>query len=177
MSRKIFISHRHADTKFADVLRVNLQIWGVSNSEIFQSSSAVAKTNVWTGIYDSTVRQISECNLFIMIVTNENYDWSYCLWEAGIALGNPKTDTKLFVLSLDNYSPKVLNRSPVVKVKAPDILNFVTSLHRDYNLFGGARPISPEISDEALTLRATHLFNPDYSPGRRFKAGSDGISV
>ena len=40
MPRETFISHRHADKKIADIIRIHLQLLGIPKEKIFQSSYA-----------------------------------------------------------------------------------------------------------------------------------------
>jgi len=165
-TRKIFISHRHADKKIADALRLVLNEWGLHH--VFQSSMPEMGISPGKGLTDELKKQLSEANLLILIFTQADEDWSYCMWECGVATDPKNVRTKVIVFQCTDQIPSVYEGQVRVKV-APDyvddIRGFTKRLHLEEDFFLSRvedeeipEPFDAHIDERVLKKRTQDIF-------------------
>jgi hypothetical protein len=148
--KTIFISHRFADKAIADVVRKHFHIWGFDNA-VFQASAPGFGPRVGEFIADDIGNALYAAKLVILIYTLTDYDWSFCMWECGLATNPRNADTKTIVLQCNPHeTPKIFEGQLLVKVTNDGIKNFVTQLHKDENFFPGEPPYRPNIAEEII---------------------------
>lgn len=158
MAIKIFISHRHADKKIADVLRQHLIFWEVSKREIFQSSAAGYGAEAGHFLTDKLAEAVQQSKLVFLIYTFEEANWSYCMWEVGLAEGD--ASTKLVVLQCrpDEDVPDVFKGRVHVKLELEAIRAFVNDFHTKADFFPGHPPYKPDLDQQVLERRSQDLY-------------------
>ena len=132
MSFRIFISHRFQDAPIADVVRHNLQDWGIPGECIYQAGRKDQGAEPGKPIGDQLIEAIRATDLFIMVFTLADEDWSYCMFEQGIATGADTKPTNVIVFQCTDHMPRVRQDHLTVKVKDPEsVKDFVIRFHKD----------------------------------------------
>ena len=145
----LFISHRHADREIADALRRFITDRSGGRVAVFQSSSAEAddRPRVGRELQQELKEHLWEATVVCLVFTSPDEDWSYCMWECGVAtLADP--ETRIIVLQCGSQPPQVY--SDAVRVLARDlnsVQNFVTEFLTSEEFFPGYREaIAPGFS-------------------------------
>lgn len=170
MPKKIFLSHRFADKAIADTVRQHLEDWGFDNM-IYQASAPGQGPRAGENITDELRNALYEAKLVILIYTLTDYDWSYCMWECGLATNPKSADTRTVVFQCSPHDmPKPFEGQLRISVDKEGIRNFTAQLHREPDFFPGEPAFRPRITDESLERLSATLYNELHSvipPGRR----------
>ena len=104
----LFISHRHDDRPIADVLRRFIEARTGGRVTVFQSSSPGARgPKQGENLTEELRRNLWHASVVVLIYTARDQDWSYCMWECGVAqLPEPST-TKTVVFQCADQFPMV----------------------------------------------------------------------
>jgi hypothetical protein len=124
----LFISHRHDDCAIADVLRRFIEARTGGRVRVFQSSSAGAKGPKQGENLSEELRQaLWHASVVVLIYTTRDQDWSYCMWECGVAQLPEPSSTVVFQCA-DQF-PRVFADQVRVGVRnEQDIERFVNDL-------------------------------------------------
>ena len=115
----LFISHRHADRAIAEVLRKFVTDRSGGRIAVFQSSSAQAdNARVGRELRRELKEQLWAAGAVVLVFTSPKEDWSYCMWECGVATHPASPETKIVVLQCGPHSPSVY--ADAVRVQAQD---------------------------------------------------------
>ena len=115
----LFISHRHADRAIADVLRRFVNDRSGGRIAVFQSSSAEAdNARVGRELQRELKERLWRTGAVILVFTSPKEDWSYCMWECGVATHPASPETKVVVLQCGPQPPSVY--ADAVRVQAQD---------------------------------------------------------
>jgi hypothetical protein len=118
----LFISHRHADQAIADVVRKFVTNHSGGRIEVFQSSSADATApRVGRELRRELKESLWSARIVILIYTSPDEDWSYCMWECGVATHPQTPETKIVVLQCSSHPPSVY--TDAVRVNAQDLID------------------------------------------------------
>jgi hypothetical protein len=158
MSIKIFISHRHDDKKIADVFRKHLTFWGIRKKEIFQSSAAGYGADAGPFLTKQLANAVQQSKLVVLVHTFKEADWSYCMWEVGLAEGDASTKVVVIRCCPTEDVPEVFKGRVHVKLERDDIRAFVKQFHKEKNFFPGQPAYKPDLEPEALEDRAKKLY-------------------
>lgn len=113
----LFISHRHADQAIAEVLRKFVTDRSGGRIEVYQSSSAYADgPQVGRELHRQLKERLWAAGVVVLVYTSPDEDWSYCMWECGVASHPRAPETKIVVLQCGPRSPSVYGES--VRVNA-----------------------------------------------------------
>ncbi len=156
MAIKIFISHRHADKKIADVFTKHLTYWGLARKEIFQSSAAGQGAEIGRSLTDQLKKAVHESKVVFLIYTFKEADWSYCMWEAGLAEGVESTN--IIVIQCKPETPKLFRDKVNVKLEEEGIRAFVKDFHTRADFFPGQPAYKPDLDEQALKKRSGDLY-------------------
>src|SRR3954453_8886931 len=95
----LFISHRHVDKPIADVLRQFVTERSGGRISVFQSSSAQAEgARVGREVQRELKENLWQAGVIVLIYTSPDEDWSYCMWECGVATHPGSPETKILLL-------------------------------------------------------------------------------
>src|SRR5689334_4569151 len=95
----LFISHRHVDRSIADVLRKFVKDRSGGRITVFQSSSAQAENpRVGRELQQELKQALWSAGVVLLVYTSPEEDWSYCMWECGVATHPASPETKIVVL-------------------------------------------------------------------------------
>lgn len=173
---KIFLSHRHDDKNIADVVRKHLGRWAFDSNQVYQSSAPGLGVTVGDNIFEELKSALYNAKLVILIYTCADEDWSFSMWECGLATHPVKVDTRTVVFQCNPHNkPKVFEGQLLVRVDEQGISNFTTQFFREENFFPGEEALRPDITDETLRDYSTEFFNdlsavlPVCQPEERYR--------
>lgn len=157
---RIFLSHRHGDKEIADTVRKNLEDWGITHEQIFQSSEAEHGPTIGENLETELKEALYQAKLVLLTFTHADQDWSYCTWECGVATDptKGKDGTRLIVLQCTNDRLRVLGPRVQVPITENSVRDFTAQFHRQENFFPGEEAFLPRIGDEALERRSDKLY-------------------
>ena len=97
--------------------------------------------------------------MLILIYTSSDQDWSYCMWECGVANDSNSPETNIIVFQCGSDYPAPFNDVLRVNVRNyEDIKGFVKSFLRDKDFFPTiAGAIAPNLRDELVEKAARQL--------------------
>ncbi len=153
MSRQpsIFISHKHADRQIATELRKFLDRWSRKEIPVFQSSAPLAKGPRLGHALTTELKQaLWDAGVVFLIYTTEDQDWSYCMWECGVATKPEAPQSRIIVLQCGAETPRVFEDQVRVDVRDRDgVLKLVKDYLTDPGFFpGGGTAIAPKLSPD-----------------------------
>jgi hypothetical protein len=158
----VFISHRHADREIATTVAQFLRERTAGAVTIFLSSNPKYEgPKVGKILNEELKRALGQCDLVLLVFTSDSEDWSYCMWECGVATdpsGSKSTD--VVVIQCGDTAPSAY--SDVLRVKGGDpdsIIRFLTPFLTTTDYFPdrgepltGFKPESPELRQFAEEL-------------------------
>jgi hypothetical protein len=104
---KLFISHKHDDRAIADVVSWLVKRHVSDRVEIHQSSNfAYVGPDPTQNLDAALLKWLLQADGFLLIYTTKDHDWSYCMYEYGVA-SNPNPPTSCFVLQCTSDKPTV----------------------------------------------------------------------
>lgn len=171
----IFISHHHKNKKIADIFRAAIMDWTTGRVKVFQSSEGGSGLVIGDKLEDSIRDAISNSNIVLLIYTGADKDWSWCMYECGLALDPNSEDTRIVVFQCTEDVPNPLKERVAMKLSDEEsIKQFVTDFHTkkgffpryDKALFTDFPPDSIKRRSEGL-LRRLHDEISDI-PSREF---------
>jgi len=148
---KIFISHRFADKPIADVIYNTLTKWGINH--IYQAGAPAAGPRFGAPIRDELTAALAGVDLVILVYTFSDEDWSWCMWECGLATQPQKPDaTRVVLFRCSTYdAPRQFVQQLNVDVDFDSIRDFTRQLHRNEDFFQGLeRAFRPDVPDGIL---------------------------
>ncbi len=114
----LFISHRTADKPIADVVRDFVTTRSGGNVDVFQTSSWEAHGPRIGGNVNRELRHaLWRADALILIYTRQEGDWSYCMWECGVATEPQSDDTNVIVFQCGRDLPRVFADQVAVDVR------------------------------------------------------------
>ncbi len=133
----LFISHRHEDYVIADVVRRFIDARTGGRVAVFQSSSPAAQGPKHGENITKELRSVLwHASVVILLYTTRDRDWSYCMWECGVAQLPEPSDTKTIVFQCAEQFPEVFADQLRVGVRnEQDIERFVNDLLTDPGYF------------------------------------------
>lgn len=141
----IFISHKHVDSTIADTLRIFFTMQSGGRARVYQSSSPWADAPKFgRNLNKQLMAALWHTNLVILIYTNRELDWGYCMWECGVALNPQSPDTRIILLQCADSSPALFAEQVNVNARSfPDIQKFTNEFLTSPDFFpGSCEPIT-----------------------------------
>ena len=155
----LFISHKHSDRRIAEELARFIRARSGGKIKVHLSSSPDFQGPRFGPSLNAQLREaLWQTEVLILLYTSEDQDWSYCMWECGMAMHpqSPNTSVVVFQCGLDIPSPfqDVLRVNPR---KRDDVKRFVLQLLREPELFSKTKAVLPDLSDADIEDLATEL--------------------
>jgi hypothetical protein len=156
----LFISHKHADGKIAEVLAQFIEERSAAKIKIHLSSSPDFQGPRFGPALNAQLRDaLWKTELLILLYTSSDRDWSYCMWECGMAAHPQSPNTTVIVFQCGAEIPSPF--PDVLRVNARDlkhIKRFLDQLLRDPATFSNnAAAIAPEYRDAHIENFANDL--------------------
>lgn len=138
----IFISHKHADAKIAQVLAAFCEKKAGGRIQVFLSSDPDFKgPKLGKNLNNELRKALWTTDVLLLVYTSAaDYDWSYCMWEVGVANDSQSPETNIIVFQCGTDSPPLLD--DVTRIKPRDekqIKAFVNQFLRDKEFFGSLK--------------------------------------
>lgn len=158
----IFISHRHADRAIADVFRQTIEDkWSIRpRVRAFQSSNVAGDhaPRVGEPLTRELKTALANADVVLLIYTNSDEDWSYCMWECGVATNPESEDTRVIVFQCGEDFPAVFESCTRLKYTEEGTRRFADDFHRMSDFFRRRpAPYNPDIADNMLELLSNQL--------------------
>src|SRR6202043_3172076 len=145
----VFVSHRHDDARIADVLRSFIRRVTAGAVDVHQSSYEGSGPEIGKILSEELGHKLAESEIVLLLYTVADENWSYCMWECGVAFDPRKEDTRIIVLQAGGAVPAPLKDRVRVRLNEEEsVRGFVKKFMTDANFF-------PRLST-AITR-----FNPD----------------
>jgi hypothetical protein len=160
---RLFISHRHADSGIADVLRAFVDSRSAGAVSVFQSSSALAEgPRIGRQLNRELMEALWRTSVVVLVYTTPDHDWSYCMWECGVATHPRSPETRIVLLQCASAAPFLF--ADQVKVNARsrvDLQRLTNDLLTTPHFFPGYtrsvtryQPNAPQVVEAASELYA-----------------------
>lgn len=154
----IFISHRHRDRRIADIFRKAFTEWGDGEINIFQSSYAGTAPGVGDKLGDAIRQAAAAASVLLLIYTVTDDDWTWCMYECGLAQ-DPKTlDTRILAYHTTVNPPAPLQHLVTLPMSIESLEILVDQFHKKPNFFHEREEaIAPTTTDEQIRQRSRAL--------------------
>lgn len=135
----LFISHKHADSKIADVIRTFVTMSTSGHVDVYQSSSAWAEGPKAGRSLNKQLREtLWKASIVILLYTDQDTDWNYCMWECGVASHPQSPDTRIILFNCNDNSPGVFADQVSVNVRnLIDLQKFTNDFLTSADFFPG----------------------------------------
>jgi hypothetical protein len=157
----VFISHRHKDAAIATVLADWIR--DCAGVRIFQSSTPGDAPAPGRQLNLELRKALHDSSLVLCLFTAKHEDWSWCMWECGLAQNPVVDDTRVILLQFTDDFPDPFGDVVRVDVRSRnDIHKFAMGFLTDPQMFPGyGRPLRPDLAptDPAVQRRARDLFD------------------
>jgi len=155
----IFISHKTTDSKIATVIANFIRDRTQNAVDVFLSSNwKFEGPRFGPGLNKELMTKLWKSNVLIFVYTSADQDWSYCLWECGVASDSGSPDTRMIVFQCGNDVPTPFVSDLRVDVRNPEhIRRFTKQLLKD-PLPSRTEALAPDIATETLETAALELF-------------------
>ena len=138
-SRSLFISHKHVDKKIADLISSFITMHSGGRVTVHQSSSPWTDApKVGRNLNKQLRETLWNTSVLILIYTSNDHDWSYCMWECGVASHPQSPDTKIILFQCAANSPAVFTEQVNVNMRdLVDIQKFTSEFLTSPDFFPG----------------------------------------
>ncbi len=157
----LFISHKHADKEIATAISKFITQKTMGKVAIHQSSAyALDGPRLGANINAELNQKLWDCDTLLLIYTSVDNDWSYCMYECGVAT-NPKSgETRIIVFQCGKDGPDLYKDKLRVNVRQQEDINkFTRQLMTDPGFFPSlTEPLFADIDKETIETYAKDLF-------------------
>lgn len=152
----LFISHKHIDSKIADIVRSFVEMYSGGRVKVFQSSSPWADSpKVGRNLNRQLKETLWQADVLILIYTAEENDWNYCMWECGVASHPHSPETKIILFKCSATTPALFSDQVNVNARElVDIQKFADEFLTDsqfFPRFGNAVTAFPSHGQQVAT--------------------------
>jgi hypothetical protein len=138
MDAYVFISHKHSDAKIAETVADFVKERTLNKVGIYDSSSSKFEgPRVGKNLNDELKKALAKTDIVLLIYTNDDEDWQYCMWECGIAIDPwDQHPTRVVVLQCGSNAPKPLADTTRVDVRnKEEVIGFTKQFLTDETFF------------------------------------------
>jgi len=156
----VFISHKHVDRQIAKVLadfiseesRGEVDVHNSSNSDYLGPTTGERLTDALRSVLWRT-------DVLLLVYTAADQDWSFCMWEAGVATDSQSPDTRTVVLQCGDEEPPPFQGFVRVDLRSrDDVRKFVSDFFLDSGYFPRRkRGLTPRWKKESVLRVADEL--------------------
>jgi hypothetical protein len=135
----LFISHKHTDSKIADVIRTFVTMSTLGYVDVYQSSTAWAQgPEVGRSLNKQLREKLWKASILILLYTDAEKDWNYCMWECGVASHPESPETKIILFNCNLSSPGIFADQVSVNLRhLVDIQKFTNDFLTSPDFFPG----------------------------------------
>ena len=128
----LFISHIEEHQEVAHVLRRFINTWTGKRVDVYQSTAPETEADglrLGQNLNEGLQGKLWQTKVLLLIYTSHDEDWSYCMWECGVAQLPAPSATRSIVLQTGTDVPKVFEDKIRANLSKPDdIERFVNDL-------------------------------------------------
>ena len=157
----IFISHKHSDSAIATVIAKFIRDRSLGSVEVFLSSNWTFEgPRFGAGLNSELTKALWKSDAIILVYTSSDQDWSYCMWECGVATHRDSPDTRIVVFQCGRDVPTPFSADLRTDVRSPEhIRRFTKQLLTNPNFFPGRnQALAPDAALETVEKAAEELF-------------------
>lgn len=151
MKTGVFISHKSEDAKAAQKLQELLERYAKGKRLVFFRSEEIAKGDDW---WEAIRRALAKSHIMLLLFTDPNQNWGWCLWEAGLfSRGKKSRNRRLICLHGSKVSPPMpLKHIQTVRADPTDMERFLRQLLTERRLTRRIHPIAPYLRKTKVEL-------------------------
>src|SRR5215472_8598927 len=102
----LFISHKHADSKIAEVVGNFIEARSSGSVKVHLSSSPDFQGPKYGQNLNAQLRKaLWETDVLVLIYTSADQDWQYCMWECGVATHPSSSPSNIVVFQCGSDVP------------------------------------------------------------------------
>jgi hypothetical protein len=134
----VFISHKHSDREIAETVARFVKKSSAGKVRVHLSSSPdFDGPRLGQPLNDQLKRALAAADAVILVFTSDTEDWSYCMWECGVATNpNDPRPTTVVVVQCTTDEPKVFKDQLRVDARNLDsVQGFVKALLTSTDIF------------------------------------------
>src|SRR5947209_8089255 len=161
----VFISHKHTDHTIARVIAQFVTDKSRGDISVHLSSDADFEGPRFGPGLNAQLRQtLWTTDALLLIYTSDDQDWSYCMWECGLAQHPQSPDTNIIIFQCSDDVPKPFADDLRMDARNLEhIKRFTNQFYTDPNFFprrGAA--LAPNIKPTTIETDAKDLFDKLY---------------
>jgi hypothetical protein len=157
----LFISHKHSDGTIAQVLAAFIEERSNGTVKVHLSSSPNFQGPRFGKALNAELREaLWRTEVFVLVYTSSDQDWSYCMWECGVASRPQSPNSTIIVFQCGPDVPAPFQDVLRVNVRIyEDIKRFTEQFLRDPELFPSRKgAIAPNMKDSYVESAAKQLY-------------------
>lgn len=157
----LFISHKHSDREIASAISNSIEERTLGEIEIYQSSDPKFEgPKIGANLNKELNDALWRCDVLILVYTSTDNDWSYCMYECGVATDRNSPDTKIIVFQCGKEVPDVFKGKLKVKARSPEqIEKFTKELLTNPKFFPSLkRALAPNVDKETIQKVGNQLY-------------------
>jgi len=159
----VFISHKHSDSKIAQALAAFCERKAGGRIQVFLSSNADFKgPRFGRNLNRELMKTLWQSDVLLLVYTSSDQDWSYCMWECGVASDSQSPETNLVIFQCGVESPSLFSDITRVNVReAEQIKAFVNQFLRDVSFFPSLKgtPLLSDYRDNYIADDSKELYD------------------
>jgi hypothetical protein len=156
---KLFISHKHSDARIAKVLAEWVRQKSNAGVSIHLSSDPEFEgPRTGKSLNEQLIRALWLTDAFILVYTSIDEDWSYCMWECGLATHPNSPETSIRVLQCGDDVPAPFADKVRIKVsRFADIKRFAIEFFQHRDFFPDRPALAPNLKESDIDMYARQL--------------------
>lgn len=158
----LFISHKHSDNKIAQALATFCEERSNGRVTVYLSSNPDFKgPKIGKDVCAQLRQALWHADVLMLIYTSSDQDWSWCMWECGVANDSQSPETNIIVFQCGSDYPAPFNDVLRVNVRNPEeIKRFVNQFLRDADFFPSLKSaLAPNLRDTLVESAAKQLYD------------------
>jgi TIR domain len=168
MTHNLFISHKHSDTRIAKVLADFVETRALGQVSVHMSSDPRYKgPRLGKNINQELCAALYNCDVLLLLYTSADEDWSYCMFECGVATDPqaPRTNIIVFQCGADVPSP-FADQLRVNVRDLKDLRKFTKAFFTDSGFFPKEEAaLAPNYPEDKCDEAARELYGKLAAPG------------
>lgn len=154
----LFISHKHKDTQIADKVATFVRNVTGGGVDVFLSSNPKFEgPRVGKELNAELKSALWRAGVVILVYTSQDEDWSWCMWECGLAEDRDSPATKVVVLQCLEDKPQVFAGTVRVLAWDQESIQALANRFLDPNFFPGLGRSTTGLKESELVAPAKTL--------------------
>jgi hypothetical protein len=168
MTYNLFISHKHSDARIAQVVADFVESRTLGQVSVHMSSDPRYKgPRLGKNINQELCAALYDCDVLFLLYASADEDWSYCMFECGVATDPQSPRTNIIVFQCGADVPKPFADQLRVNVRdLKDLRKFTKAFFTDPGFFPEAdAAFAPNFSEDRCDEAARQLYDALAAPG------------